>query len=101
MEERPEPRSDARDRAHTSGAVEPLRDDTLVVFLSDVHVGGDPGQDYFESPENLTALFRELAEYAGLVELVLADDFFDLLKIGHVRAGENRASVTISRPGYL
>jgi UDP-2,3-diacylglucosamine pyrophosphatase LpxH len=77
-----------------------LRDDTLVVFLSDTHIGGDPGLDYFESPEDLASLFEELAGHAGPVELVLAGDFFDLLKIRDVPDGENRASVTISRPEY-
>ncbi|WP_294570049.1 metallophosphoesterase [uncultured Arthrobacter sp.] len=77
-----------------------LRDGTLVVFVSDTHIGGDEGQDYFESPEDLAALFAELAGHAGPVELVLAGDFFDFLKIGDVPPGENRASATISRPGY-
>jgi len=27
-----------------------LRDDTLIVFLSDCHIGGDEGRDIFESP---------------------------------------------------
>ncbi|HEV2745067.1 MAG TPA: metallophosphoesterase, partial [Rubrobacter sp.] len=71
-----------------------------MVFLSDTHIGGDPGQDYFESPEDLAALFEELAGHAGPVELVLAGDFFDLLKIRDVPDGENRASLTISRPEY-
>ena len=77
-----------------------LRDDTVVVFLSDTHIGGDPDQDYFESPEELTVLFEELTAGAGPVELVLAGDFFDLLKISDVPAGENRVSVTLSRPEY-
>ena len=68
-----------------------LRDGTLVVFVSDTHIGGDEGQDYFESPEDLAALFAELAGHAGPVELVLAGDFFDFLKIGDVPPGENRA----------
>ena len=77
-----------------------LRDDALIVFVSDTHIGGDPGQDYFESPEDLTTLFEELAARDGPVELVLAGDFFDFLKIADVPAGENRASVTVSRPEY-
>lgn len=77
-----------------------LRDDALVAFVSDTHIGGDPGHDYFESSEDLAALFVELAEHAGPVELVLAGDFFDLLKIGEVPAGENRVSVTLSRTEY-
>lgn len=81
-------------------ATRTLSDDTLLVFVSDTHIGGDPGQDYFESPEDLAALFEELAARDGPVELVLAGDFFDFLKIGAVAAGENRASATISRPEY-
>src|SRR5918999_6395193 len=77
-----------------------LSGDTLVVFVSDTHIGGDPGCDGFESPEELEALFEELAEREGPVELVLAGDFFDFLQIGHVPDGTDRASLTISRPEY-
>src|ERR687894_3033107 len=77
-----------------------LRDDTLIVFLSDTHIGGDEGHDIFESPEELTALLEELSAHDGPVELVLAGDFFDFLEIGEVPDAENRASVTISRPEY-
>jgi UDP-2,3-diacylglucosamine pyrophosphatase LpxH len=90
---------DAGGNRPTSGP-RTLRDVTLVVFVSDTHIGGDLGQDYFESSEDLTALFGELASHAGPIELVLAGDFFDFLKIGDVPAGENRASATISRPEY-
>ena len=91
--------SDARGAGPQAGT-RTLRDDTLIVFLSDTHIGGDPGQDYFESPEDLTALFGEIAGHAGPVELVLAGDFFDFLKIGEVPPGRDRASATISRPEY-
>lgn len=77
-----------------------LPENTLVVFLSDSHIGGDPGCDGFESPEELGGFFRELASHDGRVELVLAGDFFDFLQIGEVPEGEDRASVTISRPEY-
>jgi UDP-2,3-diacylglucosamine pyrophosphatase LpxH len=77
-----------------------LTDDTLVVFLSDPHIGGDPGRDIFESPDDLAALFDALAEHAGPVELVLAGDFFDLLRIADVPAGKNRASATTLRAEY-
>lgn len=78
-----------------------LSEDTLLVFVSDSHIGGDPGCDGFESPGELRALFEELAEHDGPVELVLAGDFFDFLQIGAVPEGENRASLTMSRPEYL
>ena len=91
---------DIRERAAPSVGTRVLRDDTLVVFLSDTHIGGDPGSDIFESPDELTMLFEELAEHEGPVELVLAGDFFDFLLIEEVPKGENRASETISRPEY-
>ena len=77
-----------------------LRVDTLLVFLSDTHIGGDAGHDIFESPNELTALLEELSAYGGPVELVLAGDFFDFLEIGDVPSGENRVTVTITRPEY-
>src|SRR5215212_8085453 len=77
-----------------------LSGDTLVVFVSDSHIGGDPGCDGFESPEELETLFVELAGREGPVELILAGDFFDFLQIGEVPDGENRASLTIGRTEY-
>jgi UDP-2,3-diacylglucosamine pyrophosphatase LpxH len=77
-----------------------LADDTLIVFLSDCHIGGDPGRDIFESPDELKEMLDQVDAHPGPVELVLAGDFFDLLRIAEVRAGENRASVTIARPEY-
>ncbi|MDP8948898.1 MAG: metallophosphoesterase [Actinomycetota bacterium] len=77
-----------------------LSGDTLVVFVSDSHIGGDPGCDGFESPEELEALFEELTGHEGPVELILAGDFFDFLQIGEVPEGMDRASLTITRPEY-
>lgn len=80
--------------------VRTISDDTLVVFLSDTHIGGDPGSDIFESPEELVTLLDELAARRGPIELVLAGDFFDFLQIGTVPEGQNRAAATIARPEY-
>jgi UDP-2,3-diacylglucosamine pyrophosphatase LpxH len=77
-----------------------LSDDTLVVFLSDSHIGGDGGRDIFESPDDMKALFDELAAHPAPVELVLAGDFFDFLRIAESPDGANRASLTIERPEY-
>jgi UDP-2,3-diacylglucosamine pyrophosphatase LpxH len=77
-----------------------LSNDTLVVFVSDSHIGGDPGCDGFESPAELEALFEELRAREGPVELILAGDFFDFLQIGKVPEGEDRASLTMDRPEY-
>ncbi len=74
--------------------------DALIVFVSDSHIGGDPGCDGFESPRELEALFEELAGREGPVELILAGDFFDFLQIGKVPEGMDRASLTIERPEY-
>jgi UDP-2,3-diacylglucosamine pyrophosphatase LpxH len=77
-----------------------LSSDTLVVFVSDSHIGGDPGCDGFESPAELEALFEELRARQGPVELILAGDFFDFLQIGEVPEGKDRASLTMDRPEY-
>jgi Calcineurin-like phosphoesterase len=77
-----------------------LADDTLVVVLSDSHIGGDERRDIFESPDDLSALFDELAALPVPVELVLGGDFFDFLRIADVPGDENRASATIARAEY-
>ena len=77
-----------------------LPGNALVVFVSDSHIGGDPGCDGFESPAELAELFVELAAVERPVELVLAGDLFDFLQIGEVPDGENRASLTMSRGEY-
>ena len=77
-----------------------LAENALVVFVSDSHIGGDPGCDGFESPEELEELFDELASREVPVELILAGDFFDFLQISKVPEGEDRASLTVSRPEY-
>jgi UDP-2,3-diacylglucosamine pyrophosphatase LpxH len=77
-----------------------LADDTLIVFLSDSHIGGDPGRDIFESPDELAGLLDDIHAHPGPVELVLAGDFFDFLRIGELAGGGNRAAATIARPEY-
>ena len=77
-----------------------LPQNALVVFVSDSHIGGDPGCDGFESPAELRALFEELAAREEHVELILAGDFFDFLQIGAVPEGSDRASLTVARPEY-
>ena len=77
-----------------------LSSDTLLVFVSDSHIGGDPGCDGFESPEELEALFEGLAQRDEPVELILAGDFFDFLQIGEVAEETNRASLTVDRQEY-
>jgi calcineurin-like phosphoesterase family protein len=89
-----------QEAASLPAGVRRLPDDTLLVFLSDTHIGGDPGCDIFESPAELAALLDDLAAHGGPVELVLAGDFFDFLAIGPAPAGTDRAAATIDRPEY-
>jgi hypothetical protein len=63
-------------------------------------MGGDPGADLFEAHDELTALFRDLNTYSGAVELVLAGDIFDLLRIGTVAEGQDRVSMVLAQPAY-
>jgi UDP-2,3-diacylglucosamine pyrophosphatase LpxH len=86
--------------AGKAGAPRLLDDDTLVVFVSDCHIGGDDGRDIFESQDDLAALFDDLDRENGPVELVLAGDFFDFLRIANVPPGENRATLTVAKPEY-
>jgi UDP-2,3-diacylglucosamine pyrophosphatase LpxH len=78
---------------------EQLSDDTLVVFLSDAHIGGTGHSDIFESAAELTALLEDLDSHQGPVELVLAGDVFDLLRMGDADGGD-RVAETIARPEY-
>ncbi len=77
-----------------------MPEEALIVFVSDSHIGGDPGCDSFESPEKLQALLQELSEHQGPVELVLAGDFFDFLLISPPPSWTDRAKLTINRPEY-
>ena len=77
-----------------------LQSDALIVFVSDSHIGGDPGCDGFESPKELKDLFEKLANHEGPVELILAGDFFDFLQISSPAPDTDRAASTISRPEY-
>jgi Calcineurin-like phosphoesterase len=86
--------------AATDGVIrDQLPDDTLVVFLSDTHIGGPAGSDIFESAAELTQLLEGLGRHHGPVELVLAGDFLDLLRMEGAGGGD-RVAVTITRPEY-
>lgn len=77
-----------------------LLDEPLLVFLSDVHIGGVAGSEIFQSAAELTALLQDLNRHRGPVELVLAGDFLDLLRMGDPGRGEERVTATIARPDY-
>jgi UDP-2,3-diacylglucosamine pyrophosphatase LpxH len=80
-----------------------VADDTLLVFVSDVHIGGADGSDIFESPDELESLIRDVGRHEGPVELVLAGDFLDLLRLGdpdHRGDAADHVSTTLTRPEY-
>jgi UDP-2,3-diacylglucosamine pyrophosphatase LpxH len=87
--------------AAAEGAVRSrVPDDTLLVFLSDTHIGGTPDGDIFQSAAELTLLLEDLGRHQGPVELVLAGDFLDLLRMGDSGRGAELVAATIGRPGY-
>jgi hypothetical protein len=75
-------------------------DETLLVFLSDTHIGGSSGSDIFESAAELTMLLVHLHHHEGPVELVLAGDILDLLRLGDPGRGEDLVAATLARPEY-
>jgi UDP-2,3-diacylglucosamine pyrophosphatase LpxH len=77
-----------------------LPDDTLLVFLSDTHIGGAAGSDIFESAAKLTRLLEDLNRHQGPVELVLARDFLDVLRMDDADSNGDRLAATITRPEY-
>jgi UDP-2,3-diacylglucosamine pyrophosphatase LpxH len=77
-----------------------LPDDTLLVLLSDVHIGGTAGSEIFESAAELEALLEDLNRHQGPVELVVAGDLLDLLRMGDTGHGEHLVAATIARPEY-
>jgi len=81
-------------------AVRRLADDALVVFVSDVHIGGADGTEIFESAAELAALFQEIGQHAGPVELVLLGDFLDLQRMGPTGQVNGRVVETLDRPDY-
>jgi 3',5'-cyclic AMP phosphodiesterase CpdA len=86
--------------ADTGRLVRAVADDTLLVFLSDVHIGGSGGDDIFEAGAELAALLDELKGHSGPVELVLAGDFLDLLRMGDVGAGAANVAKVLDDPRY-
>jgi UDP-2,3-diacylglucosamine pyrophosphatase LpxH len=77
-----------------------LPDNTLLVFLSDTHIGGAAGSDIFESAAELTLLVEDLNRHDGPVELVVAGDFLDMLRMEDADSEGDGVAATITRPEY-
>jgi UDP-2,3-diacylglucosamine pyrophosphatase LpxH len=78
---------------------ERLPDETLLVFLSDTHIGGSSGSDIFDSGAELIMLLEDLHHHEGPVELILAGDFLDLLRMEETDSGDPVAA-TLARTEY-
>ena len=76
-----------------------LPDDTLLVFLSDTHIGGAAGSDIFESAAELILLLEDLNRHKGPVELVLAGDFLDVLRMLYDALGLESAQLAVAVAG--
>jgi Calcineurin-like phosphoesterase len=77
-----------------------LPDDALLVFVSDTHIGGAAGSHIFMSAAELTLLLEDLNRHNGPVELVLAGDFLDMLRMEDADSNGDRVAATITRPEY-
>ena len=77
-----------------------LSDDTLVVFVSDTHIGGANGTEIFDSAADLTALVTGIGRHNGPVELVLLGDFLDLERMGPAGQVNDHVTETLRRPDY-
>jgi UDP-2,3-diacylglucosamine pyrophosphatase LpxH len=84
----------------SAGDVRQLSDDTLVVFLSDIHIGGIDGTEIFESTTELTALLTEIGQHSGSVELVLLGDFLDLERMGPSGQVNDQVAATLKRSDH-
>lgn len=73
--------------------------DGVLVVLSDLHIGGDPGQEDFFCHAELIALLDDLDREPGPVTLLINGDFFEFLQVTPP-PGANRARVIVEHPDH-
>ena len=73
--------------------------DGVLVVLSDLHIGGDPGQEDFFCHAELMGLLDDLDREPGPVTLLINGDFFEFLQVTGPR-GMNRARVVVEHPDH-
>lgn len=73
--------------------------DGLLIVLSDLHIGGDPGQEDFFCHAELVALLDDLDHEPGPVTLLINGDFFEFLQVT-VPEGANRARAIVEHPDH-
>jgi hypothetical protein len=71
----------------------------VLVVLSDLHIGGDPGQEDFFCHAELTALLDDLDRESGPVTLLVNGDFFEFLQVT-APPGGNRAQAIVEHPDH-
>ncbi len=71
----------------------------MLVVLSDLHIGGDPGQEDFFCHHELMALLDDLDHEPGPVTLLINGDFFEFLQVS-VPPGGNRAQAIVEHPDH-
>lgn len=73
--------------------------DGVLVTLSDLHIGGDPGQEDFFCHAELMALLDDLDREPCPVTLLINGDFFEFLQVS-VPPGGNRAQAIVEHPDH-
>ena len=71
----------------------------MLVALSDLHIGGDPGQEDFFCHAELMALLDDLDREPGPVTMLINGDFFEFLQVS-VPPGGNRAQAIVEHPDH-
>jgi len=73
--------------------------DGVLVALSDLHIGGDPGQEDFFCHAELIALLDDLDREAEPVTILLNGDVFEFLQVSVPPSG-NRAQAVVEHPDH-
>jgi len=73
--------------------------DGVLVVLSDLHIGGDPGQEDFFCHAELIALLDDLDRETEPVTLLINGDFFEFLQVT-LPPGGNRARAVVEHPDH-
>ncbi len=73
--------------------------DGVLVVLSDLHIGGDPGQEDFFCHAELIALLDGLDRETEPVTLLINGDFFEFLQVT-LSPGGNRARAVVEHPDH-
>jgi len=73
--------------------------DGVLIVLSDLHIGGDPGQEDFFCHAELIALLDDLDRESEPVTILINGDFFEFLQVT-VPPGGNRARAVVEHADH-